>query len=81
MTRMKLFPSRNRAADVVNGHADTVLEGEGGTRWETGIDTETPPRGDRQWEAAAWRRSWLSLLDDLDGWGEGGVGGPAEVCR
>ena len=34
---------RNRDIDVENGFVDTVGEGEGGTNWESSIDTYTLP--------------------------------------
>ena len=43
MIQMNLFAGRNRDADIVNRHVDTVEEGEGGTNREIGIDIHTLP--------------------------------------
>ena len=59
---------------------DTMGEGEGGTDWESSMETQTLPyvQLDSQWEFTVWCRELKSVLcDNTEGWH--GVGGGREA--
>ena len=71
---------RNRDTDIEKRHVDTVEEGEGGTNWESNIETYTITicKTVSQREFYVWHREFNPVLcDNLKGWG--GVRGGREV--
>ena len=68
---MNLYQGSNRDADIEKRLVDTVGEGEGGTNWESSMETYTLPEvkqiasGSLLYDEGS---SNLVLCDNLDGW-------------